>query len=853
MSNALKFLDSKSFKKQLSSGTAAAPMGVRKQYIAEEIKASSDPLVINFTISTGAVDRDSDTVSPSGWQLDNFKRAPSVLFAHDQSKPPVAKAKKTRIEDGKLKSSAEFMPKDMNEFSFMIYRMLKEGFLHATSVGFLPLEYKYADEGEEKGEGTAKRAAGSIDFIKQELLEFSVVPVPSNPEALIEARSAGINTEPLGEWFEEALDQWAEYKDMLLVPRAHVEKIAKCVQPAKSRTFHMSKAQQDKLLAENLAALKAQTNAITTHVLTVPSIEEVVKTAEPETKTVRTTPRIAARIFDRPLLMHPGKLGVILSALSEKISIDPEAVEKLMESADEGDFEGKKSKKPYKVQDGIATIPIIGSLAQRTSGFDAMSGMMTYDDVDKMLTSALADDDVKAIALEIDSPGGEASAVFDLSDRIYESRGTKPIWGVVNDMAFSAAYAIASACDNIVVSRTGGVGSVGVVCMHVDQSVALHNEGVKVTFIHAGDKKVEGNSYTPLSDEAKDNIQAETDRIYDIFVKTVARNLGMEEKRVRKTQAECFFGDKAVEVGFAHEVLSTTKAYHKMAEILQKSVEKQAPAEENDEVSTENLPMQVEDEIVTVSDDADSQEDNTEPTPIEFIEDAVDNASASDEGVDLDLEVEASTNEDIWISELEAVSKASTQPYDNHSHDYDPNESGTTSDAPDGHGLPHAHGYRADAEFTDVGGSDQHKHRLEAIDTGYDERGTEAEEEPIKLKIISDGTSGGTKVVDAKSGRTIEGIKSVNYSISMDSLPKAEIHVEFAEAEIELVEPTFTVDAEEEIEIQIDEPETTASEGDLDFSGLTEAEVASLIQDATSEVVSELVREAKLKMTGKVS
>lgn len=255
MENELRFVDSKGFKKALrETPDEVKLLGVRKQFIADEIKQEEgEDRVLRFVISTGAVDRDRDTINPKGWKLKAFKANPVVLFAHNSRQPPIARALKIFVEDEKLKAVAEFMDRDIDTsgFSDMIFRMLKGGFMKATSVGFLPIKFERVDEDE-----NADRKFG-IDFLQQELLEFSVVPVPSNPEALIEARSSGIDTGPLQEWLEKALEDWMDYKDLLLIPRKHVALLAEAARgDKKSQVFNLSKDKKDELAQRNLAAIQ---------------------------------------------------------------------------------------------------------------------------------------------------------------------------------------------------------------------------------------------------------------------------------------------------------------------------------------------------------------------------------------------------------------------------------------------------------------------------------------------------------------------------------------------------------------------------------------------------------------------
>lgn len=116
-----------------------------------------------------------------------------------------------------------------------------------------------------------------------------------------------------------------------------------------------------------------------------------------------------------------------------------------------------------------------------------------YDGIRACFLQALNDSEVKAICLDIDSPGGEVAGCFDLVDEIYAARGSKPVWAILSESAYSAAYALASAADKIILPRTGGVGSVGVIVMHVDWSQKIKNDGLQVTIITYGDRKAESN------------------------------------------------------------------------------------------------------------------------------------------------------------------------------------------------------------------------------------------------------------------------------------------------------------------------------------------------------------------------
>jgi signal peptide peptidase SppA len=199
-------------------------------------------------------------------------------------------------------------------------------------------------------------------------------------------------------------------------------------------------------------------------------------------------------------------------------------------------------------------IPIHGSLVKRSLGMEAASGLTSYGEIAAMLDAALADPQVSGILLDIDSPGGEASGSFELARRVREAAAIKPVWAVANDAAYSAAYAIAASAQRLFVTETGGVGSIGVIALHVDQSVKDAKDGYRFTAITAGAHKNDYSPHEPLSDSAKTELQGEVDRLYAIFSEHVAAMRGLELDAVRATEAGLYFGGNAVNQGLADGV-----------------------------------------------------------------------------------------------------------------------------------------------------------------------------------------------------------------------------------------------------------------------------------------------------------
>lgn len=268
---------------------------------------------------------------------------------------------------------------------------------------------------------------------------------------------------------------------------------------------------------------------------------------------------IAERVLNRPLLLHPAKAEIILHVLEGRIALDgalaplsPEA-NRFLGSSTRPDGRERK----YRVRDGTAIIPVVGSLVNRGGWIGANSGMTSYEGLSAQLRDAEADADVASILLDIDSPGGEATGMFAVAEQVRLVGQTKPVTAFVNDMAASAAYGIASAANEIVVSSTSVVGSIGVVMTHMDRSRQLERSGVKPTLIYAGRHKVDGNPFGPLSETVQADLQTEVMKFYDQFVSLVDRGRpGMSQQAIRDTEARTYIGQDAIERGLADRMAS---------------------------------------------------------------------------------------------------------------------------------------------------------------------------------------------------------------------------------------------------------------------------------------------------------
>lgn len=181
----------------------------------------------------------------------------------------------------------------------------------------------------------------------------------------------------------------------------------------------------------------------------------------------------------------------------------------------------------------IAVLPVFGIISYRMNMMTAMSGGTSTELLAAEFRQLVNDDSIGAIVLDVDSPGGMVDGVPELAAEIFNARGSKPIVAVANSLAASAAYWIATAADEVIVTPSGQVGSIGVITAHQDESGYYEQQGVKTTLISAGRYKAEGNPYEPLTDDARASIQARVDDYYGMFVNAVARHRGVKATDVR--------------------------------------------------------------------------------------------------------------------------------------------------------------------------------------------------------------------------------------------------------------------------------------------------------------------------------
>jgi capsid assembly protease len=258
-------------------------------------------------------------------------------------------------------------------------------------------------------------------------------------------------------------------------------------------------------------------------------------------------PHVASRVFGTPLMIARAKLEVILGVLAPRLASG---------TLEPINAETEPPSQTSVTVERIAVVSVIGTLVNRSGYLDAASGLLAYGDIGNAVASAIDDPSVRGVILDLDSPGGEVGGLFDLVEQIRASKSAsvKPLWAVANESALSAAYAIASVAERLYVTRTGEVGSIGVVAVHVDETGADTKAGLAWTFVFAGARKVDANAHEPLSERARAAIQADVDSLYGELCALVAANRGLSNSAVRGTDAAIYRGELAVRAGLADRV-----------------------------------------------------------------------------------------------------------------------------------------------------------------------------------------------------------------------------------------------------------------------------------------------------------
>jgi|TARA_A100001391_G_scaffold44812_4_gene26310 signal peptide peptidase SppA len=289
--------------------------------------------------------------------------------------------------------------------------------------------------------------------------------------------------------------------------------------------------------------------------------------------------RINAALFDQPHLYHPGKAETFVRVFGPRLTGTNVTIVNGDGGVDHTAFAGgrpsagvlgdrlgraydRHSVRPFDMIDGVAVIPIEGTLVQKGSWIGQSSGETSYQGLQTQIARA-GRDEVKGAVFEVDSFGGMVNGAFETATSIRQLSARKPTIAILTDFAYSAAYLLASQCRQIIVPEFGGAGSIGVVTLHADWSEALENEGIRVTIIHAGKHKVDGNPYEPLPEAVRAEWQARVEAIRERFAEVVGQGRGKRYSKADalKSEAKSYEASEAARLGLVDAVGDPQEAF----------------------------------------------------------------------------------------------------------------------------------------------------------------------------------------------------------------------------------------------------------------------------------------------------
>lgn len=278
--------------------------------------------------------------------------------------------------------------------------------------------------------------------------------------------------------------------------------------------------------------------------------------------------RAAGLLFNQPLLTTPDAMDMAVRWANQVMNLNivnlaPQADPRMWHGDDDAEAALARHEERRRANlqaTGVQVIPVHGLLVSRAAHLNACETMTSYESLRIELRQAVADPLVERIVLDIDSPGGSATGAFELATDLRAMAQQKPITGLVNFSAYSGGYLIGAACSELVVSRTSGVGSIGVIAKHMDRSAMLEKQGVKVTTVYAGAHKNDLSPHEPLTEQSMKFLQGLVDEGYEMFVQAVAEYRGLNVAAVRATEAGLFQGQSAIQAGLADRLQTPTDA-----------------------------------------------------------------------------------------------------------------------------------------------------------------------------------------------------------------------------------------------------------------------------------------------------
>ena len=258
-------------------------------------------------------------------------------------------------------------------------------------------------------------------------------------------------------------------------------------------------------------------------------------------------------VFNEPWAIMADRLAVIDRVVRRRIAGDHLVFEALEFKPTE---EQAARRQPRRVSGGVAVLPLMGVLAHRMNMITDASGGTSMQKFGQQFDELVNDDSIGAVVLDVDSPGGTVAGTDELADKVFAARGRKPVVAVANTLMASAAYWIATAADEVVITPSGDVGSIGVLMLHISEAEADKIAGIETTLLTSGRFKGEGNPFEALSDADREAFQERIDAEHDRFVAAVARHRSVSASVVRSKfgQGRTLLAEPALAAGMVDRI-----------------------------------------------------------------------------------------------------------------------------------------------------------------------------------------------------------------------------------------------------------------------------------------------------------
>ena len=258
-------------------------------------------------------------------------------------------------------------------------------------------------------------------------------------------------------------------------------------------------------------------------------------------------PRILRKVYDEPWLITPPVHRSIQRALEAHLEGINPSLDGLLEDETMGEYQ----------LDGVSVIPIHGIIGKHLSGLEMACGGCSLDSVDAMIDEAAQDPSVRAVLLDVNSPGGTVTGVPETAAKIAKLAEQKPVIAFTDSEMCSAAYWLASQANAIYATQSATVGSVGVYLALLDESRALENAGIKVNAISSGKFKLAGAPFKPLTDDERAMFQAGVTKLHDQFKAAI---LSKRNIQAGNLEGQCFDGEEAIDANLVDGITSFEEA-----------------------------------------------------------------------------------------------------------------------------------------------------------------------------------------------------------------------------------------------------------------------------------------------------